>query len=100
MARSGEEDVFGFQVAMNDAFGVGGGQAVRDRNHLLDGLAPWDRRPAQPLAQRLTLQQLGNDEGDAVYVSDVVDCQDVGMRECGDGFRLALEARQRVGIIR
>ena len=78
---------------------MGGGKPVGDADGDLHGLTPGNRSPPQPLTERLAFQQLGHDEGDAVFVSDVMDRQNVGMREGGDGFGLPLEAGQRIGVI-
>ena len=50
------------------------------------------RRLAQDLLQRLALEQLHRDVGDAVLLADVVDGDDVGMVEAAGRARLAQEA--------
>ena len=56
---------------------------------LRSGSAP----AGEPLAQRLALEQLGDRVGRLAVAAEVVDREDVGMRERGDRLRLALEAR-------
>ena len=60
-----------------------------------------DRQPpaVHRLPQRLPLEQLGHEIGGALERADVVDCEDVGVREAGDGKRLLLEPPQPVGIV-
>ena len=80
---------------------VRGGEAVRDLQRVLDGLARRERADGrEPLAQRLALEQLHDGVGDAAVLAEVVDGQDVRVRERRDGLRLALEARERVGVRR
>src|SRR5262249_52236162 len=74
-------------------------QAVHDGADDLDRLAPVDRPAApEPRAHRLALEQFGDGEGEAADGADVVDGEDVRVRQRRDRLRLALEARERVGI--
>ena len=56
------------------------------------------RRGARPLAQRLALEQLDDDVGQRRRLAEVVNGEDVRMRERGDCLRLALEAREAFGV--
>jgi hypothetical protein len=94
----GHEDVVGLEVAVHDAASVRRGEPARDLQRPVDGLLLRHGRGVEPAAQRLALEQLGHGVGDAVVPAEVVDREDVRMRERGDGLGLALEARERVGV--
>jgi hypothetical protein len=66
-----EENVLGLQVPVDDPFAVRCGEAARDLDHGLDGLAGGHR---------------------------TMDAHDVGVREGRDRARLAFEARQSIAI--
>ena len=72
--------------------------AVGDLRADLDRLAHRDRAAVEPLAQGLAFQQLHDEVGGAVLRADVVDGDDVGMIESGDGARFLLEAAQAVAV--
>ena len=82
---------------MDDALVVRGGQAVgdlrrRSRTALRSGSAP----AGEPLAQRLALEQLHDRVGGRrPSLAEVVDREDVRVRQRGDRLRLALEAGER-----
>jgi hypothetical protein len=93
-----DEDVLGLQVAMDDALVVSSGEAIGDRSADLQCLSGWQGAAGEPLAQRLAFEQLHHrirDGGARPRSGDVhaeiVNCQDVGMRERGDRLGLALE---------
>src|SRR5439155_1516928 len=69
-AIRGQENVLGLQVAVDDAPAVRRGEALGDRKPDLRRGAPGNRRAAQPLAQRLSLKELGDEEGDSPFVAD------------------------------
>jgi hypothetical protein len=64
----------------------------------LHHLAPGEGTAAQPLAEGLPLEQLGDQEGRAVVGPCVVDYQDVGVAERPGRARLLLEAAQALGV--
>ena len=64
----------------------------------LDGLLPRQPAACQPPPERFALQELGDQVPDAVVGPDVVDREDVRVGQRGDGARLALKPRKRVGI--
>src|SRR5436190_1465819 len=59
----GDEHVLRFEVAVDDALVVSGGQAVCDLNGDVDRLARRHCAAVQPFAERLALEQFGDDEG-------------------------------------
>ena len=98
MAVSGDEEILGLQVAMDDALPVRGGETPGDLERVVHSLLLSDRTGLEPPAQRLPLEKLHHRVGDPPLRAEVEDGQDVRMRERRDRFRLALEAGQRVGI--
>ena len=56
------------------------------------------RATLQKIAKRPPLEQLHDGIADAPVTSEVVNRQDVGMRERSDGARLALEARDAIAV--
>ena len=98
MAVLRDEEVLGLQVPVDDALLVGGGEALRDLERVVHGLLLRNRARVELPAQRLAFQKLHDGVGDAVLVAEVVNREDVGMRERRDGLRLALEPGERVGI--
>ena len=52
----------------------------------------------QSLFQRLPVEVLHDEEVGAVRAADIVNCADVRMAECGECFRLTLEAVFQLGI--
>jgi hypothetical protein len=95
-----QEDVLGLQVAVDDAALVRRGEPGGDLRRDLHGLARRRRSAVQALAQRLAEEELHDRERLVALPADVVDGEDVGMREGGDRLRLALEAGERVGARR
>lgn len=86
------DDVGRFDVAVDDALGVGGGEPVGD-----DGDREFPARPMveHPVVQVLAFQKFGNDEQAVVVASDVVHRDDVGV---ADLRHLAGFLQKRVGV--
>ena len=95
-----DEQVVGLQVAVHDAALVSGGESLRDLERVVHGLLLRDRARVELPAQGLALQELHRRVRDAVLRSEVEDREDVRVRQRRHGLRLALEAGQRVGILR
>lgn len=97
---SGDEDVFGLQVAMDDSASVRGGKTVHDLVCQLDDLP--HRQPTQldSLAKRAPGQQLGHDECEPAVRTNIIEGDDIGVVEGGCCLRFLLEARNPVSIVR
>jgi hypothetical protein len=76
---------------MDDPFRVSRGKSMGDLDPDFHGRVLGKRARREPLTQRLTFEQLGDDVVDAVCLADVVEGEDVGVRERSDGPRFALE---------
>ena len=90
-AVDGDEDVLWLQVTMDDALLVRGGQAMRDLNGVLDRLASGQRAGIETLTQRGAFEQLRDDVGRALMLTDIVDRQNVRMIQRRRRARLSLE---------
>jgi hypothetical protein len=97
-AVASQEEVLGFEVSVDDAAVVGGGEAARHLASVVDGLARGQRRAVDPVAQCLPVEQLRDHVGRALVRPYVVDGDDVGMVERAGGAGLLLEAAQPLGV--
>jgi hypothetical protein len=80
---------------MDDALVVRRGEAARDLERVVGGLAQRRRTrhgAAERLAQRFSFEELGDRVERAVRGAEIEDREDVGMRERGDRPGFALEA--------
>ena len=87
-----DEHVFRLQVTMDDA------AAVRGRDRLLERLPRRERTGLKPLTQRRPFEQLGHGVHGVALAADIVERDDVGVREGGDGATFALESRECLWI--
>ncbi len=94
----GDEKIFRLQVAVDDAFFVGGGESAGDLRGVVERLADGQRAAAQALAQGFAFQQFGNDVGRRRRSADIEDCENVGMIERCGGAGFLLEALQAVRV--
>ena len=100
LAVFGDEEVLGLEVAVDDAFFVGGGQAVGDLGSDLKDLADGHRAAVHGFAQRAADEQLGDEIGRAGISSEAVDGEDVGVVKAAGGLRLLLKTPQTVRVAR
>ena len=98
VAALGDKNVGGLDVAMDDSFGVGGIERVRNLDGQRQNLFDLHRWPCDPMLQRHAIQKLHGDEGLAVLFANFVDGADVGMVQGRSRLRLALKPGQRLGI--
>jgi hypothetical protein len=77
---------------------MGGGESSADLDRPFNGFARDDRSALQPLPQRLALEQLEHGVARPVVSAEIVDGEDVGVIEGGDGASLPLEAADAVRV--
>ncbi len=99
MTLVGQENVCRLEVAMHDAMRVSGGESVGDRCGNLRRFSPRQPFAPKPVGQRFAAQQFHHRERDTVLGSEVMNGQDIRMREGSDRFRLLLEAAKRFRIM-
>jgi hypothetical protein len=87
VAVGGDKEILGFDVAMNHAQRVRGGNAAGHLQRQRSGAAGVHRAGGQRVPQGLSFQQFGNDERAAVVRAHVEQRYDVGMREQRGGAR-------------
>ena len=80
----GYDDVGRLHVAVDYALGMGGGQTVRNFRHDPGGVPPRDFIGDDPLIEVRAVKILGDDVTVAVFDSDVVNGDDVGVGKLGD----------------
>ena len=94
-----DEDVAGLDVAVDEAGAVGLVEGAGDGGADVDRqLGPEPLLGVEQLAQALAVDELHHDRLAAVVDEDVVDADDVGVAEPGDGDRLAAEALGDDGV--
>jgi hypothetical protein len=94
----GQEEVLGLEVAVDDALGVGGLEAAGGLEGVAEDLLSGGGAAGDELAQRIALEELGDDVGSAVVGPRVVDGENVGVVQGGDGAGLALEESEARGV--
>ena len=82
-------------AAVDDAARVRRRQAVGDGRADVGGAPPRQRAAVEQVAQRVPLEQLGDDVGELALLLELVERQDVRMRDRRDRLRLALEPLAR-----
>ena len=95
----GDEDVGRLDVAMNDAFGVGGVECVGDLDGQRQQRFQRHRMPRNAVLQRHTVEKLHGDEGLPVLLADVMNSPDVGMIQRRRSLRFPLKAGQRMWVL-
>ena len=100
VAPLGDEDVGGLDVAVDDAFGVGGVEAVGDVNREGEKLFEFERRAGDGVLKSSAIEKLHGDETLAGVLADFVDGANVGMVEGGSRAGFAAEAFKRLRIFR
>jgi hypothetical protein len=88
-AVPGQEDVRGFQVAMQHAAAMQRTQGIEDLEGSFDRTAQWQCPARDPRGERLALEQLHRDEELALVFADFVQLTDVGMADARRRARFA-----------
>ncbi len=97
-AVMGDHDVGGFEVAMDDALFVRGGERVGDSLGDFDDLRGRKATGVREAVERLAFDEFHGEEVDAFGFFDREDGDDVRMIERGDGTGFALEASEAIGV--
>jgi hypothetical protein len=95
VARRGDQDVFGLDVAVQDAGAVRGGEAVGDACEQLERVAPVALRGVNPILERSAVDELRDEILTIVELAGVVDGDDVRMVQRRGRLRFALEPAPR-----
>ena len=95
----GDEQVFRFQVAMDDMFFVRGHQALYDLQGIICDLANGKSTIEEPLTQGLAFQQLGDDIRGASVHADVINRDYVGMVKSSGSAGFLLKAAEPILVI-
>ncbi len=95
-----KEHVLRFKVAVHDSFFVGGSESLRDAQCVLDGAPHWQRAGLELFPQRHALEKLADQKRCTVVRPDVVDGQNVGVVQRGNGARFLFETAQPVCVPR
>ena len=82
---------------MDDSGGVGGGEAIGDLRGDVDELADWDRLAVKQRTERFAFEEFADDVLLSGFDAEVIDGNDVGVVEGGDGAGFALEAAAEIG---
>jgi hypothetical protein len=93
------KNIRGFDVPVNDAFGVfaassPSGNINRNRQKFFK----FHRTARNGVLQGLSVQKLHGDEGFAGFFADVVNRANVGMIQCRSGFGLTPKAFERLRV--
>ena len=83
---------------MHDAARVSRDQRARDLNRESDRFTNRHHTAVEPPPQRLTVNELADDERPAVEIAEIVDHQNVRMVQRGRGASLRVEPAQTIGI--
>jgi hypothetical protein len=100
MAAGRDEDVRGFDIAMDDSLRVRRIECVRNLDAELDNAVELERMAFDEMFEGLTFEQLHHEELLSFVFADVVDRADVRMVQRGRGTCLALKTLRRRGILR
>ena len=99
MASTGDKDVGWFDIAVNDALGMGRIQSISDVDAKIKQALRLKRASENYLLQRLAIQVLHHDERPSLVIADLVDGTDVGMVESRRRPGFASKTLQRLIVL-
>jgi len=99
MAPLGNKYVRGLDVAVDDAFGMGGIKRIRNLDRQPEQNVGLKGPSGDAMLQRLAVQKLHNQEGMTILPPDLMDGADIGMIECRSRLRLPLKPRQGLRVL-
>jgi hypothetical protein len=99
VAAFGDEDVGGLDVAVDDAFGVGGIESFGDLNGNVEETLEFNWLAIDDVLEGGSIEEFHGDEGATVFFADVVDGANVWMVEGGGGLRFTLKTNERLAIL-
>ena len=94
-----DKDVGGLNIAVDDAFGMGGVERVGNLNPQRQKQFGFKRTPGDAVLQGHPVQKLHSDEGATILLADVINGADIGVIQRGRGLRFTLEAGQSLCIL-
>ena len=83
---------------MDNSFFVGGGKSACDLNGVVDCFARSQAAPGYFFAKGGAVEQFRNQVGRAFMAAHLVDRENVGVVQGGEGARFLLEAPEAIGI--
>src|SRR5262249_48538562 len=86
-----DKDVVRLEVAMDDAAVVRGGESASDLHRVVERCRERKRRRPDPRPERFSVEKFDGDLRNAVVAANVVDGEDVRVREGGHGAGFASE---------
>ena len=89
-----DEDVRGLDVAVDDALRVGRVQSIGDLDAKIEHSLDLQRLAADPVPERLPLQQFHGDEGSPIGLVNLVDRADVRVVQGGRSLGFPLETAE------
>ena len=100
VAASGDEDIRGLDIAMDDSSGVSGIERVGDFDAQFEQRLELERLATDAVLQSCAIEIFHGDEVAAFVAADFVDRADIRMIQSGGRARFALKSLERVRIAR
>ena len=99
LAATGDENVGRLDVAVDDAFGVGGIERIGDLDGKVNNLLGRERAAANAHIQGHAFEQLHGDKTPTGVFADFIDGTNIGMIQGGGGASLALETLEGLWVM-
>src|ERR1022692_1689175 len=98
MPALSDKDIGWFDIAMNDALGVGRVECVGDFDGYGKQHFGFHRPPPDSMLQSQTIEELHGNEGMTLVLANVMNGADIRMIQGGSSLRFTLETGQRLRI--